>query len=380
VATIFLIANGTSGGLQVLVAQLRLMGHRVLLDEESEVEHSGNDVVGQRDAVIARPAAFDATIVIWNESSVACASTVAKATEALRLGRLISVRVPGLPVDKMPEMFRHLPTMELSDTTGIAARVADLGLVDDAQCCLAEGAQRGLDPAPTSPVVPERIVANAAAAASAPRVEHAPHAQAGRAASSKEQKALEFEAGRLVHKIPQKMWVGVVETVEVRLGRATAEGFTLGLHGRGNLTIEDISIVETMSIRLRSSPDTFAIEPQSETTQLVTKDHVKGTAFGKQNFGRWVWRVTAKKRGTHQLTIQVSANLVSRGVQTTASLEDLAFTVSVSVRVGRASAKSLRRLTVATSGAIGGALLGAMTQELWWPKIKELLQSLGLVN
>lgn len=193
--------------------------------------------------------------------------------------------------------------------------------------------------------------------------------------------ALAVEAGRMVHKIPEKMWVGEPEPVEVRLGRAETEGLTQGLVGRGALSSQDIPILETMSVSIYANGGAFDIERQSETTQLVSRDRLKGTAFEQADYGRWVWLITPRKSGTHQLFVKVSASLKdSRGLPTSASLPDREFPVSVSVHTGKATVRILRRSLLAAGGAIGAGLLGAITQELWWPKLKVLLQSGGWLN
>jgi TIR domain len=201
---------------------------------------------------------------------------------------------------------------------------------------------------------------------------------APRAAPAPQQEALAAEAGRLVHKIPEKMWVGEQETVEVRLGRAAAEGLTQGLVGRGALSSQDIPILETMSVSIYTKGGAFDIERQSETTQLVSSDHLKGTAFEQADYGRWVWLVTPRKAGAQQLFVRVSASLKdSRGLPTSTSLPDREFPVSVAVDAGKTTMRFLRRGLLAAGGAVGAGLLGAITQELWWPKLKVLLQGWG---
>lgn len=186
--------------------------------------------------------------------------------------------------------------------------------------------------------------------------------------------ALHVEAGKLVHKIPNKMWLGEPETVEVRIGREAAAGLATGLVGRGGLTEENIPIVETMSVSLYARGGAFEIERQSETTQLVKADAVRDTLFGTTDFGRWVWLVTPKKTGAHNLVVKVSAGLKdSRGVPTSATLPDREFTVSVSVHAGRATAKALGRFLPAAGGVIVASVVGAITQDYWWPWLKALL-------
>ena len=177
------------------------------------------------------------------------------------------------------------------------------------------------------------------------------------------------------------MWVGEPEQVEVRLGRETAEGLMDSIAGRGALTTADIPIVETMSIMLYSSTGAFTIEAQSETTQLVINDLVAGTAFASAEFGRWTWLVTPKKSGPHQLLLKVSAGLKdSRGVPTSVRLPDREFKVAVSVHTAKATARAITRAVLGFGGALGAAFLGVVTQELWWPRIKDVLQAWGILG
>ena len=85
------------------------------------------------------------------------------------------------------------------------------------------------------------------------------------------QGALDIEAGRLAYQIPERMWVGVQETVEVRLGAVIAKEIMQGFVGRGDVKLEHVPIVETMSVSLVCEPGTFDIDPRSEKDQLVKR-------------------------------------------------------------------------------------------------------------
>ena len=76
--------------------------------------------------------------------------------------------------------------------------------------------------------------------------------------------------------------------------------------------------------------------------------------------------------------VRVSASLKdSRGLPTSTTLPDKEFEVSVSVHAGRAAIKALRRGIPAIIGIVGAALVGAITQDVWWPALKALLASWG---
>jgi hypothetical protein len=104
---------------------------------------------------------------------------------------------------------------------------------------------------------------------------------------------------------------GAAEIVEVRLGLAHRK-MTIGFMGSGDVAIENLPIVETMTVNLYGSPGAFKIERQSRATQLVTGSLI-GASLDHDRFGRWLWHVTPKMIGTHDLTIKVSADLSDSG-------------------------------------------------------------------
>lgn len=186
--------------------------------------------------------------------------------------------------------------------------------------------------------------------------------------------ALEQEAGQLNHKMPTKMRVGSAEIVEVRIGRAHRD-IAMGLMGSGDLAVEELPIIETMTVDLYDSSGAFRIVRQSRQTQLVKSSLIWNAPFDDQKFGRWLWRVTPKRSGTHVLVVKVSADMSdSRGVATTEPYLDRLFAVKVRVNVGQAS---VRVLKWTAAGAVSG-LAGAFTQEIWWPKLRAMLAGTGL--
>jgi hypothetical protein len=191
-------------------------------------------------------------------------------------------------------------------------------------------------------------------------------------------RALEIDAGRLAYQIPQRMWVNEPETVEVRLGRTQAQGLAQGFGGRGEVRTEDIPIVETMSVTLLCAPGAFDIEARSEKDQLVKPDLVLGTAFHSNDFGRWVWIVTPRRKGEHTLLVKVSAAIRdSRGLPTTSSLPDRTFAVSVRVQILRsllsALGSAVPRLVWVALTTVVGSIVGILTKDYWWPAIRRLL-------
>lgn len=384
-ADIFLSFGGAHFIVEPFETSLSRQGHKVYSDADFDY---------RRDAIVAKLREFDAVIVIWSENSKARDLTLAVAAEALRLGRLIQTLAPDLRSEDIPPAFRPLPLFAVSDSKRIAEAIAALGIIAGPKTLGPKRPPRleGIGSASGSPyaVGPP---ATGSPASSRPR--HQPEgvgAAAGPimgslrpiatpAASSETTRALEIEAGRLVHKIPPKMWLGQQEIVEVRLGRLATGDLSKGLEGRGPLTTEDIPIVETMSVSLYGGPGAFTIERQSETSQLVMSDLVKGTPLETQDFARWVWLVTPRKTGTHQLYVKVSAALKdSRGVSTTTKLPDKEFKVSVSVHTGNAAIAVIKRSLPALILAGLGGLVAAFSRDVWWPKLHVVLQGLGWLS
>jgi hypothetical protein len=366
-ADIFLSYGGAQSLVEAFEKSLSRQGHTVYTDADFDY---------RRDAIIAKLPEFDATIVIWSENSTSRDLTLAVATEALRLGRLIQTRAPGLSSEDVPPAFWLLPMLAVSDTKGVADAIAALGVV--------------AGPKSLGPKRPPRPPGVGSGGGSAYRVDpltaDSPARSSNKsiavpAASSDATKALEIEAGRLVHKIPPKMWLGQQEIVEVRLGRLATPDLSKGLEGRGDLTTQDIPIVETMSVSLYGAPGAFTIERQSETSQLVMSDLLKGTPLETQDFGRWVWLVTPRQTGTHQLYVKVSAALKdSRGVPTTTKLPDKEFKVSVSVHAGNATIAVIKRTLPALILAGLGGLVAAFSRDVWWPKLYLMLKGFGWLS
>lgn len=414
-----------------LAAALIRLGHSVWLDDQPG-PIGGSDIPGLEE--------LDGVVVVWSEASIASARVQDIANRALQSKRLICVHVEAFPATRMPPPFDTMIAVKVSDVEGICNALLALkfGLKYPSQTEVPQASPRGVtsDSAVLSSPTPRNVTSDSARLARLPEIdtslfdlrgrqsprrvgaaERTPDVGAGgrprddrrplgvgagtgptvkpegigaagtvRAtpppSALREQQALGVQAGRLVHKIPQKMWVGEQETVEVRLGRAATEELTQGLVGRGALSSQDIPILETMSVSLYAKGSTFEIERQSETTQLVSGgDQLKGTPFEQANYGRWIWLVTPRKTGAHMLFVRVSASLKdSRGLPTSASLPDREFPVSVSVHAGKTTIRILRRGLLGLGGAAGAGLLGAITQDLWWPKLKILLQSWGWIG
>ena len=365
-AAIFLNYRGSSSIVKPFQDSLVKQGH---------VVHTIGDFEFSKSAALAALSKFDCIIAVWSGEAAGGDAFLAIASEAQRLGRLSSVLAPGVLTSALPAEFREPPSLLVSDTGGIALRIKALGVIPGPRQLPSRRRERpeGIGSAASAPY---RVAPPSPAPAGAPETR-----KFGAAPRKPSAVAAPAEAGRLVHKIPDKMWVGEPEQVEVRLGREAAAGLVAGIAGRGPLTSQDIPIVETMSIMLVSGPGAFLIEPQSEASQLVVNDLIAGTALDHDAFGRWTWLVTPKKSGAQQLLLKVSAGLKdSRGVPTSVRLPDREFKVAVSVHAGKATVRALSRAVLGFGGAVGAAFLGIVTQELWWPRIRDLLHAWGLLG
>lgn len=364
-AYIFLNYRGSSSLVKPFQDSLVRQGHIV---------YSLSDFEFSKSAALQALPQFDVVIAVWSEDAASSDAFRDIASEALRLGRLISVRAPSVLIGALPPEFQEAPSLAVADTNGIALRVNELPIAPSPKQLPPRRRERteGVGAAASAPYRVSPFGAAEAVKRETRKFSAAPRKPATADAAA--------EAGRLVHKIPEKMWVGEPEPVEVRLGRKAAAGLVAGIVGRGALSTEDIPIVETMSIMLVSSPGAFLIEPQSEATQLVVNDLIAGTALDHDAFGRWTWVVTPKRSGAHQLLLKVSAGLKdSRGVPTSVRLPDREFKVAVSVHAGKATVRVMSRAVFGLGGAVGAAFLGVVTQELWWPRIRDLLHAWGVL-
>lgn len=180
-------------------------------------------------------------------------------------------------------------------------------------------------------------------------------------------KALEAEAGKLAYQVPTDMRKGRCEIVEVRLGRPDAKGILTAFEGRSPVVEESLPIVQTMTVELIGSAAAFLIEKRYATsTQSVTPDAAKRAGLNPKEFGLWQWHVTPRKAGTHDLFIKVSAMLDSGP----AALPDRIFKVQVRVNYAEASIQVAKWAGGGLMSFLIAGLIGAATQDLWWPKLK----------
>lgn len=225
------------------------------------------------------------------------------------------------------------------------------------------GPARSASPPPTPPVDTERLESMDYGESRSARHRAPPPESIARPSPT----VSSFE-GRMLHRIPDTMRKGVREIVEVRLGAAEQAHLPDGLAGRGQIVDERLRLVETMTVELLGAADAFLIEPQSPPTQDISDQGSHVIGIVSQDFGRWVWHVTPRKAGTHELTVKAVAHYPdSRGVPTAKALPDKLFTLTVVVNYAQSSLGLLSR---GGKLLIAGALTtlgGYLTKDLWGP-------------
>jgi hypothetical protein len=348
----------------------------------------------------------DCMIVVWSAAAVASPYVYEDARVALTRRKLVQVFTSGFDQSMLAPVFRTQPLLPIEDHERI---VRDIVEIEKERQALASTSitQEVIARPDEVQETPKRARSKAR---SEPEVMHrhqdvftsAPDwvkEAFGRAEAREEERselnelafrretpppipselckaALKKEAGQLAYQVPKTMRRGVAEIVEVRLGLAHRK-VTIGFMGSGDIAIENLPIVETMTVSLYGSPGAFQITRQSRGTQLVTGTLIRNASLDHDRFGRWLWEVTPKRVGTQELIIKVSADLSdSRGVATSESYPDRTFTVSVRVNYGSAS---MRVVKWTATGAVTG-LAGAYTHHVWWPKVKVMLTNVGWLS
>jgi hypothetical protein len=291
-------------------------------------EGAGHSVSGTDRAFRSR-GRYDAVVVVWSDAALTSPYVYENARIALKRRKLVQVYRGSFDTSKLPAVFRSQNLIPTTDSEQILHGLRDLNGKE------------------TPPLIPTAWKA-----------------------------VFEKEAGQLVHRVPKKMCVGVTEVVEVQLGRARRD-IVVDIKGNDDMTNEDVPIVETLNVDLHGSPGAFDITRQSRQTQLVKGSLIWNTAFDQQRFGRWLWNVTPKKRGTHELVVKVSADLSdSRGVTTSQPYSDRMFSIAVRANQGNTA---VRMLMWAATGA-AACLVGTYAHETWWPKVKVWLMGAGLLS
>ena len=160
----------------------------------------------------------------------------------------------------------------------------------------------------------------------------------------------QIETGQLSENIPRAMRVGKTESIEVRIGKATAKAITQGLEGGGVAWRHELTVTQAMSVRLRAPEGGFFVETASPETQWIENN----LGLGSDDFASWRFHITPQERGWSRLQIIVSARTIgSDGMAAETALPDQLIDVKVKTNYKR----TLARWTGWTLAAIVGGIL-----------------------
>jgi len=372
------------------------------------LEGAGHEVIG---ADFDRPSLqeTDIVLVIWSAAALASPYVYEQARVALSSHCLVQVIAANFDGTQLPSVFRTRPLTPIADATAVLGEIETvLGRSNSAALASIKDPNDGPRAASDKPALRKAVASVSQVAPKRPPISARPRSPRSKGPETPDElalgledifgqtgelqqspptarqripphlakAALEREAGRLHHRIPTKLRVGTTEIVEVRLGRAQTDA-AMESTDSGDLAAEELLIVETMTVDLHGSADAFRILRRSRPTQLVKTNLIWRAPLNEQRFGRWLWHVTPKKSGRHELTLNVSADLSDiRGVAATESYADRTYSVKIGVNIGQASVRALKWTA---AGAVSG-LVGAFTQEIWWPRLKALLVGTGLLG
>lgn len=163
-------------------------------------------------------------------------------------------------------------------------------------------------------------------------------------------KPVKVEAGKIAENIPRTMRVGKTARVEIRIAKASVDGFTDGMEGGGPVWQHKVTVTKAMAVRLRAPEGGFFIETASPETQWIENN----IGFPSDDFASWRFLVTPQSRGWSQLQIIVSARTVGAdGVAAETALPDQIVEVKVRRNIKRTV---LRLLGWTVAAVVGGAL------------------------
>lgn len=157
------------------------------------------------------------------------------------------------------------------------------------------------------------------------------------------------------------MKVGVVETVEIRIGR---EGVAMsgGLPGGGAPQLHQLLITRAMSVRLQGEPGRFYIEPKSPETQWT------GSRADQLASDYAVWRFTVipQVRGAADLTLIVASRSIGAdGVIADTSLPEQRISIRVSSNFTRGFRRWIGWIFIAVLGGVLSQLGERFWEQLW---------------
>jgi hypothetical protein len=182
------------------------------------------------------------------------------------------------------------------------------------------------------------------------------------------------EIGTFIENVPRRMKVGKQYRVEARIGEPGALGLMSDFTGASPPQTHEVTIVETMAVRLSSPTSAFKIEPQSDTEQLIKKAVLSfsGLVPGT-HYGSWIWHATPLKSGRQVLTFKLAARVLdSDQMPVRQALPDQLVNVNVNVDLVGSSFRVAKWTALASGSVLIGAIVSAAVQDAaLWPALKE---------
>jgi neural Wiskott-Aldrich syndrome protein len=161
--------------------------------------------------------------------------------------------------------------------------------------------------------------------------------------------AITATVGKLTAPIPTKWRVAREQLVEIRLSSEELRALAHQLDGRGAAYAHERVIAKALSVRLKASDHSFAIEPTSPETLWLDVQTLHMSNDGVL----WRWQATPQISGHKKLLLVISARTIgSDGVAAETALPDQSVTVKVGGNPGRWLLKCL--------GYAGLLVLGAL--------------------
>lgn len=158
------------------------------------------------------------------------------------------------------------------------------------------------------------------------------------------------DTGKLAESIPRRMRTGRPETVEVRIARGDATGFTQGMDG-ADLHVHTIYVTSAMTVQLKAPSGGFTIESMAPETQWI--DNTLGLVGG-HDFGSWRWVVTPTRAGKGKLQLVASVRSIdAQGMAAAQPLPHQIIEVKVRVNYGAVMGRAFSWVLIAM---VGGAL------------------------
>ncbi len=201
----------------------------------------------------------------------------------------------------------------------------------------------------------------------------------GQEEEARQRSALGTAAGKLVYQIPPRMRLRDASTAEVRIGTEAMRGLMSNFASDTPLEEENIRIVQKMAVRLHGEPGAFHIVEQSEPMQLIGPAPIAGGEFQAQQFGRWLFEVTPKKLGRRTIYVTVSGEVTGEGGIALRALPPRTFEVHVQIGANRLFTGAALQIW-ALIGLLFASIIGAATQDIWWPQIRATLQGMHVVE